>query len=137
MKCFLSGHAINYSCGKKKIFSLRQDALENLIKYEETNLLTRNDTKTTIDKTSFYQNQLENLVQNRTKGAMLRSKARWAENGEKNTKYFRNLEKRNCDKKVIHELKCGKGIIKTDQKEILAELIDYYKQLYSGSNCNK
>ena len=32
-------------------------------------------------------------------------------------------------KKVIHELKSGKGIIKTDQKKILAELIDYYKQL--------
>ena len=41
-------------------------------------------------------------------------KTRWAENGEKNTKYFLNLEKRNCDKKVIRELKSGKGIIKKD-----------------------
>ena len=40
-------------------------------------------------------------------------------------------------KKVIHELKSGKGIIKTDQKEILTELVDYNKQLYSGSNCTK
>ena len=54
-----------------------------------------------------------------------------------NTKYFLNLEERNYDKKVIHELKSGKGIIKTDQKEILAELVDYYKQLYTGSNCTK
>ena len=116
---------------------MKQDALKNLIKYEETNLLTTNDTKTTIDKISFYQNELENLVQNQTKGAIVRSRARWAENGEKNTKYFLNLEKRNYDKKVIHELKSGKGIIKTDQKEILAELVDYYKQLYLGSNCTK
>ena len=42
------------------MLSMRQDALKNLIKYEETNLLTTNDTKTTIDKISFYQNELEN-----------------------------------------------------------------------------
>ena len=114
LKCFLRGHTINYSCRKKKMLSMRQDALENLIKYEETNLLTTNDTKTIIDKISFYQNELENLVQNRTKGAIVRSRIGWAENGEKNTKYFLNLEKRNYDKKVIHELKSGKGIIKTD-----------------------
>ena len=93
---------------------MRQDALENLIKYEETNLLTINDTKTIIDKISFYQNELENLVQNRSKGAIVRSRARWTENREKNTKYFLNLKKTNYDKKVIHELKCGKGSIKTD-----------------------
>ena len=49
------------------MLSVRQDALENLNKYEETNLLTTNDTQSTIDKISFYQNELENLVQNRLK----------------------------------------------------------------------
>ena len=77
------------------------------------------------------------MVQNPTKGAIVGSRAQRAENGEKNTKYFLNLEKRNNDKKFICELKCGKGFIKTDQKEISAELVDYYKQLYSGSNCTK
>ena len=64
LKCFLRGHIINYSCRKKKMLSVRQDALENLIKYEETNLLTINDTQTTINKILLYQNELENLVQN-------------------------------------------------------------------------
>ena len=35
---------------KKKMLFMRQDALENLIKYEETNLLTTNDAQTTIAK---------------------------------------------------------------------------------------
>ena len=39
LKCFLRGHTINYSCRKKKMLSMRQDALENHIKFEETNLL--------------------------------------------------------------------------------------------------
>ena len=33
--------------------SMRQGALENLIKYEVTNMLTTNDTQTIIDKISF------------------------------------------------------------------------------------
>ena len=98
LKCFLRGHTINYFCRKKNVV-YETSALENLIKYEETNLLTTNDTKTTINKISFYQNELENLVQNQTKGAIVRNRARWAENREKNTKYFLNLEKRNYDKK--------------------------------------
>ena len=65
------------------MLSMRQDALENLIKYEETNLLTTNDTKTTIDKISFYQNELENLVQNQTKGAIVRSMSMSGKRGEK------------------------------------------------------
>ena len=93
LKCFLRDHTINYSCRKKKMLSVRQDALENLIKYEETNLLTTNDIQTTLRKISFYQNELENLVQNRTKGAIVKTRARWAKNGEKNIKYFLKLEK--------------------------------------------
>ena len=77
------------------------------------------------------------MVQNRPKGAIARNRAQWAENGEKNTKYFLNLDKKNYDKKVIHKLKYGKGFIKTDQKAILAELVDYYKQIYLRNNCTK
>ena len=37
--------------------------------------------------------QLETLVEYKTKGAIIRSKSRWYNEGEKNTKYFLNLEK--------------------------------------------
>jgi len=38
------------------------------------------------------------------KEAMFRSKARWLEQGEKPTKYFFNLEKKNYDRKIVKEL---------------------------------
>lgn len=38
--------------------------------------------------------KLEKLLNRKIKGMILRSKARWYENGEKNSKYFLNLEKR-------------------------------------------
>ena len=36
---------------------------------------------------------LSTIIEHQTKGAILRSKIRWYNEGEKNTKYFLNLEK--------------------------------------------
>ena len=82
------------------MLSMRQDLLENLIKSEETNLLTTNDTQTTKDKIFFHQNELENLVQNQTKGAIVRSRVRWAENGEKKQNIFLIYRKESTIKKL-------------------------------------
>ena len=38
--------------------------------------------------------QYEMIIKYRTKGAILRSQSRWYNEGEKNTKYFLNLEKK-------------------------------------------
>ena len=43
--------------------------------------------------------ELENIIEYKTKGAIIRSKARWYNEGEKNNKYFLNLENRHCKKK--------------------------------------
>ena len=37
---------------------------------------------------------LHNIVEEQKVGAKIRSRARWAEDGEKSTKYFYNLEKK-------------------------------------------
>ena len=39
------------------------------------------------------QRELEQIIEHKTKGAILRSECRWYNKGEKNTKYFLNLEK--------------------------------------------
>ena len=38
--------------------------------------------------------EMEEIIEYRTRGAMLRSRTRWHNEGQKNTKYFLNLEKR-------------------------------------------
>ena len=40
------------------------------------------------------QTRLKRITDQKVKGAILRSKARWVEYGEKNTRYFLNLEKK-------------------------------------------
>ena len=41
------------------------------------------------------QEQLEMFYEEKTKGIIIRARASWHEHGEKSTKYFLNLEKRN------------------------------------------
>ena len=124
----MRGHTISFSSNKKKMLSAKQDNLENLIKHEEQKLLfaTISQPSLIMQKIASFQNELNNLLENRTKGAINKSKARWVEHGEKNTKYFLNLRKRNKAKKAIHKIKCDRHTFITDQNAILTELVNYY-----------
>ena len=46
-----------------------------------------------------YKQELEKLIEYKTKGSIIRSKTRWYNEGEKITKYFLGLEKRHFNKK--------------------------------------
>ena len=71
-------------------------------------------------------------MQYKTKGAILRSKVRWHESGERNTRYFFNSEKRNYERKTTTKLKRSNGTFTKDQFEIMQEQMDYYKTLYTS-----
>ena len=51
---------------------------------------------------------------------------------KKQTRYFFNLEKRNCTEKVIMELEDVNGEVFVDEKQILATIESFYKDLYSS-----
>jgi len=71
-------------------------------------------------------------MQYTTKGAILRGKVRWYEDGERNTCYFYDLEKRNYGKKkTIAKLKRSNSTVTNDQFKILQEQMEYYKALYT------
>ena len=65
--------------------------------------------------------ELESISLQRTRGACLRSKARWFEWGERSSKYFLSLEKRNYQDKYINKLKKDDSSTITDPTEILDE----------------
>ena len=59
------------------------------------------------------------MYDNKTKGiVVIRARARWHENGEKSTKHFLNLQKRNHVKKHTRKLNIN-GTIETDPTCIL------------------
>lgn len=63
----------------------------------------------------------------KTRESMLRSRVRWVGEGERPTKYFLNLEKKQFDSKTISSIYNGEGILleKTDQ------ILDYEKTHFS------
>ena len=78
---------------------------------------------------------LEAFYDEKLDGVIIRARARWHEHGEKSSKYFLNLEKRNHIKKHMRKLKIS-GVITTDSFSILAEQKGFYQELYKSRNSN-
>ena len=79
----------------------------------------------------------ENLIQDeqehKTQAIIFRSKCKWYLLGERNTKYYLNLEKKRYHSKNITQLydKCGNLL--THPKDILCEQARYFQELYTSS----
>jgi len=69
-------------------------------------------------------------------GAIIRSRATWYEQGEKNTKFFLNLENRREKKNVIRKLiiNNNNNEISTDPKILQESLRSFYEDLYKEKN---
>lgn len=84
------------------------------------------------------QAELDNMYEERAKGAFVRSRRRWLEQGEKCTyctlivlKYFFNLEKRNYEQSSLGKLRINDA--KCDnEKEISQYVVKFYKTLFSS-----
>ena len=83
--------------------------------------------------------QLDELYLDLAKGAFIRSRAKWLEEGEKNSSYFFALEKRNGQRKALTSLNIN-GTKSNDPMLITEFVADFYKGLYSSqfhpSNCS-
>jgi len=74
----------------------------------------------------------DRIIEYQTKGAILRSKSRWYNEGERNTKYFLNLEKRHCKQATITQFKVSEDDFISTDKETLLECEIFYKNLYTS-----
>ena len=102
-----------------------QNLKRKLAKKETQELLAEHDKIIT---------ELESISLQRTRGACLRSKARWFEWGERSSKYFLNLKKRNYQNKYINKLKKDDSSTITDPTEILNEQQRFFQTLFSSQN---
>ena len=67
------------------------------------------------------------------KGAFIRSKAKWIDEGEKPSKYFCNLETQYASSKNIPFIENDEGQRLFDNHGILKEAAQFYKTLYTKS----
>ena len=78
-------------------------------------------------------NQIEIIAIEKARGAQIRSRTRWVEEGEKNTKYFLSLEKSRGNNNTMTSLRKNDGTSEIDQSNILREQYQYFSNIYSQS----
>ena len=69
----------------------------------------------------------------KTRAAIFRSKARWAADGKKCSRYFLSLEKSNYNKKVMTSIMCNNGQISNEPVDIMNEQYLFYSDLYTAN----
>ena len=104
--------------------------LESKVREFEEQLTTASDDQLTnyYDKCK---EELESLYNYITDGIVLGSRATLYEKGEKSTKYFLNLEKRNKTKSHVRKLINSDGSEETNPKNILANIKSFCSELYT------
>ena len=108
-----------------------EKALKDDIEYLETQS-THND-QILNDK----KQELQNIREQKLKGEFVRSRLKWISDGEKPSKYFCGLEKKNYTEKTIRKLELCDETVITDQKLILKNIEKFYANLFKdrSSTC--
>ena len=124
---------VKYSKNKAREIRKREQELLHTITILEHNLYLYNspDIRASLKKA---QDDLMYYYNLKLQGTIIRSRARWVEEGEKSTKYFLNLENRNKVNNSIHNIKNDNGMCITERSGILEEIKSFYVNLYTSSN---
>ena len=131
VKAEVRGESIKYSSFKKK---QRIDILKNTESQLKL-LYDEQDANPTFDKeqkNSELEEKVRDIVSYENKGAIVRSKLQWLNEGERSSKFFLNLEKKKYDSKTITILKDKDDHVITAPEQILIEQRDYYEKLYTS-----
>ena len=94
-------------------------------------LLRTNSTENISEEYDICQSALDQLYDYITAGIIMRSKSSWYEHGEKSSKCFLNLEKRNKAKSHVRSLISESGIQVNDPSEIMSRIRYFYSKLYT------
>lgn len=122
--------SIHYSIKSHKSYKDQIKNIENeIIEIESLPYLEIN-----LNKKRTLERQLSDLYDRRAKGAQIRSRAKWINEGEKNTKFFLGLEKKHQTQNTIYELKDKNNETLTTDDDILGEMCCFYEELYRSKN---
>ena len=142
MKMQIRSSSLNYARRKKAKMKSLESKLESEIlslqKELEENNVSEDEKVQICSEIDVKILQREEISKYKTQRAMLRSKSRWHNEGENNTKYFLNLEKRHFSKKknkknIKQFTSANNNVVNTDS-EILKEAKSSYQNLCSSTN---
>ena len=137
IKADVRGESVRYAKNKNRKRNKRIKEIEKELNELEEKRDEQDQNRAEIDeKTERLQIELKNEYDVKVKGTLTRAKIRWLKDGEKNSKYFIGLEKRNYLNKTISCLVNKNGQTVTNINDILEEEKMFYSDLYARKEVN-
>jgi len=134
IKLEIRGKTVQYNSRKNRKEREREDTLNKEIAKLEHDCEDENKKDKVEELNKQIQEkqiEIENLRRPKIKALMRRARAEYYEEGEKPTKFFMDLERKNYTNKLITKLNVDDRVVE-DPKEILEEQKKYYETLYSS-----
>ena len=131
IKMAIRGESIKYGSTLKKNLNEKILKLEKNIQHYQDLATTSCLSAEQTQHLNANKIELDQIISCKAEGAYIRSRSQNYEEGERNSKYFFNIEKRNSYKKSINKLKISNNSITENQEMILEEMKSFYKNLYS------
>ena len=126
----IRGESIKFATAfKKKTDAKEKQLIEDIEHLERSNLDTKNFDLLTDKKV-----ELEQLRKKKVNGELVRARIQWLSEGEKPSKYFCNLAKKNFIEKTVRNIQLADGTHVIDQQEILKCISQYYQNLFKNKD---
>ena len=126
----LRGLAVCFCCAKSQNLSSSRFLLTNLSNHLKWKIDQGFDSLLSILEN--VSAKIAELVLHEAEGAKVRSRIKWAEEGEASTSYFLRLEKKNGSDGWISAMKNADGSLATDISSICDSWVAFYSSLFSA-----
>ena len=131
LKIAIKEESISYSRNKAYNQTSFSKMLEEL-NAASNKLALDPENKLLINKVAKLTSKIEIFELSQSNGAMKRAKIKFIQEGEKNSKYFCQLEKSRQESKVIKELYDESGNLVNTPSKVMLEISKYYQNLMNG-----
>ena len=129
LKLVVRNSCIDYCKQKHKSANRARNRLTNSL-IRAKNLFALGD-HSVASEIKNLESSLSSLALCEAEGAMIRSRAKWIEEGEKPTRFFFRLEEKRAKKNSFNSLFDSCGVEKTAQADIESIFVDFYNSLFT------
>ena len=133
LKCMIAANTKRYSKRRAQKFKEEEKRLTEALQAAIA-AFTDDITEANVERLREIEQELREIALTRAKGAILRSRMKWMQQGEKCNSFFLSLEKSRAGKRAILSLKTEDGSIIKGKDRILAEIDKYMLETISNDN---
>ena len=131
LKVTVKAKSIEYSVKRSKEMRYKENLLENEINTLYKQVIRSPGDEIALEQLAKKRAEFEIVQMSKTRGAQVRSRSRWIEEGEKNTKYFLNLEKFRGNANTLTSVRSAEnGVLLQNNIDILDDIKKHFESLF-------